>query len=269
MKPVRTAALAFITALAAGSAFAQSTTVQPTDDWDMTRDPSKKLVLAHVGLTSGLMIATRCMDGRFDVLLAGLPPAPGRDLTRPLALGWDGEVGGPSTWNITTDRSVVLASFPAAAARRLRLGGRLQVSIPNGASDGRTLRHDVELPLSSAAIEETLTACGKPLVDPRDAFLPDVPASGLSAPARWARPPRPSYPSSSRYASGYAVATCLTQPDGKLGDCVIESEHPSDGRFGEATLSATRRAEVTIDGEEKGRYTPRMISFRTNFMMRP
>lgn len=267
MKSILTAGLAAIGLLAAGSGAAQPTTNQSVEDWDMTRDPSKKLVLAHIGLSSGLMIATRCMNGRFDVLLAGLPPAPGRDLTRPLSLGWDGDVGSPSTWNVTTDRTVVLASFPAASARRLREGGRLQVSVPNGASDGRTLRHDVELPSSSAAIEETLTACGRPLVDPRDALLSDVPAGGLSAPARWSRPPRPNYPGSSRYASGYAVATCVTQPDGKLGDCVIESEHPSDGRFGEATLSAARRAEVVIDGEERGRYTPRMVSFRSTFIM--
>lgn len=265
--PIRTAIIAVAGLLTAGAAMAQGTTAPSTDDWDMTRNPSKKAVLAHIGLSSGLTIATRCLDGKFDVMFAGLPAAPGRELTRSLTLTWDEKPERGSTWNVTTDRTVAVADYPAATARQLREGGRLRVTVPNGAGPGRNLTHDVELPPSSAAIAETLSACGKPLEDPRDALLPDVPAGGLSAPAVWARAPQITYPSSSRYAAGYAVVTCVTQADGMLDDCVIESEHPTDGRFGEAVLRSLRRARVDIPGHEAGRLPPQMVGFRATFVM--
>ena len=40
-----------------------------------------------------------------------------------------------------------------------------------GGGEGRNLRHVVTLPPSAAAINEVLTACGKPLTDPRDAEM--------------------------------------------------------------------------------------------------
>lgn len=253
--------------LAASSVLAQSASTPPVDDWDVTRDPGKKAVVAHVGLTTGLVIATRCLNGRFDAMFAGLPAAPGRGLTRSLTLAWDDEPERATTWNVTTDRTVAIADYPASTARRLREGGRLRVTVPNGAGPGRNLTHDIELPASSAAISETLTACDRPLVDPRDALLPDVPDGGLSAPAQWARTPRMNYPSNARYAAGYAVLTCITQPDGALGQCMVESEHPMDGRFGEEALKGARSARVTIPGEERGRYSPRMVAFRATFIL--
>lgn len=267
MKSILVASLTVAGVLAAGPVLAQSMTTTSNDDWDITRDPSKKLVAAHIGLTSGLTIATRCLNDRFDVMLAGLPAAPGRDPTRSLALAWDEKPEKRSTWNATTDRTVAIADYPAATARKLREGGRLKVTIPNGAGPGRNLTHDVELPPSSAAIAETLTACGKPLEDPRDALLPDVPAGGLSAPAVWSRAPRVAYPNNPKYVTGYAVVTCVTQPDGSLADCVVESEHPMDGRFGEAVLQSTRRARVTIPDHEVGRFPPQMVGFRVTFMV--
>lgn len=265
MRTIATTGLALI--LIGSQAIAQTAPPLAGDDWDMTRDAREKRIIAHLGLSTGLVIATRCWDDRFDVVLAGLPPAPGRGATRPLTLGWDGEPPDTETWNVTTDRAVALASFPSATARRLREGGRLRVTIPDGAGPGRNLVHDVELPASSAAIGETLSACGKPLVDPRDALLPDVPESGLSASAVWTTAPRPRFPEGSRYASGYAVVTCLTQPDGRLDDCVIESEHPGDGRFGESTLDSTRRARIDIPGETRGSFPRRMVAFRTTYML--
>lgn len=247
------------------SMIAASPVVAQDDDWDMTRDRPKRLVSAHITLSSGLVLAARCMGGRFDALIAGLPAAAAGGETRTLRLtiGDDDEYG--STWNVATNRTVAIADYPAAMARSWRKGGRFQVAIPGGAPNGGTLRHDVTLPASSAAIGETLTACGKPLEDARDALLPDVPAGGLSAPAVWSRPPRPQYPIEFKYAGGYAIITCINQPDGVLGECVVESEHPQDGGFGDSALRAARRSQVEIPGETRGSYTPRLIGFRTIF----
>ena len=235
------------------------------DDWDLTRDPEKKLVSATVMLSSGLVLAARCLDGRFDAVMGGLPEAPEGASTRTLQLTVRDGDAYPSTWNVTTNPRVAVSDYPAATARSWRTGGRFQVGIPGGAPDGRTLRHDVTLPASSAAIGEALTACGKPLEDARDALLPDVPSSGLSAPAIWSRAPRPEFPSQERYSGGYAVVTCLNQPNGFLGNCVVESEHPHDANFGRAAVRAARRAQVEIPGETRGNYTPRLIGFRTVF----
>jgi hypothetical protein len=46
---------------------------------------------------------------------------------------------------------------------------------------------------------------------------------------------------------------------------VIETEHPGDGRFGDAVLSAARNATVAYDGDQPT--GPRMMAFRVNFIM--
>lgn len=237
------------------------------DDWELVRQPDEKSVLAFVPMTSGLAIGFRCVDGDYGAVIAGLPEAGRRDQTRTLRIKiGDGEFT-DTRWNVTTDRAVAIADYPAPLARRMRAGGLVSIVIPGGAEGGRNLRHELDLPVSSAAIDETLNACGRPLTDPRDALLPEIEADGLPDGVTWARPPRPRYPSMTRYAQGYAVLSCLVRPDGGTRDCVVESEFPTNAGFGRNALRGAEDARVNSPGEIPGQYAPRIVAFRVTYRM--
>lgn len=229
-------------------------------DWDLHRDDEG--VLAFTTYDSGLAIAFRCRDQAFAAVAAGLPPS--REARRRLVLRFKDEEPYPSMWTSTTDNTVAVADYPAPLARQLRQGGTLRLTVPRGAGDGRDLTHVVELPPSNAAIDATLTECGRPLVDPRDALLEAVEGEGLSGGATWARQPRIRFPDT-RYAAGSAVLSCLAWEDGRLTDCVVESEHPQDGGFGEAALRGVRRARADLP-EDAGP-GPHRVGFYVGFRM--
>jgi hypothetical protein len=166
---------------------------------------------------------------------------------------------------VTTDRTAALADYPAPLARALRQGGPVSIVIPGGAGDGRNLRHELVLPASTAAVDETLSACSRPLVDPRDELLPDIGENGLPGGVTWARSPRPYFPATN-YAQGYAVLSCVVQPDGGLDQCEVESEFPLDGGFGRTALRAMPPARIVSPGEPPGQYAPRIIGLRINYV---
>lgn len=243
--------------LAAAPAAAQDAAA---GDWDLHRDG--EVVLAFTTYDSGLAIAFRCRDDAFAAVAAGLPAS--REARRRLVLRFQDGEPYPSMWTNTTDDTVAVADYPAPLARELRQGGTFRLTIPDGAGDGRDLTHVVELPPSNAAIDAALTACGRPLVDPRDALLAAVEGEGLSGGATWARRPRVEFPET-RYAAGSAVLSCLAWADGRLTDCVVESEHPHDGGFGEAALRGARRARVALPGDAGP--GPHRVGFYVNFRL--
>lgn len=253
--------LAALTALAmAGPAAAQS------GDWDIHRNEDNKSLMAYTYFTNGLVIAFRCVDGSFGAIVSGLPPS--RQERQTLRLQFREEEAYDSGWSTTTDPTVAVGDYPAPLAREFRQGGDLRLTVPRGAADGRNLQFAVELPPSGAAIDEVLTACDRPLVDPRDAELDAIGDGGLPTGLVWTRPPRPSFPLRSNYADGFVVTTCLTNPDGSLRDCQIEMQHPEDSEFGEATLRAIRSARVG-SGEQPGEPVPtNRVGFRTVYRMR-
>lgn len=235
-------------------------------DWDVHRDDRQKLHIVFSALDNGLTLAVRCADGNLQALLTGLPEPEARRETRTLQVAFGEDEFEHQTWNIAMNRAVALSERPAPFARKLREGGRLQIRVPGGAEGGRHLRYDLSLPASSAAIDDVLTTCRKPLVDPRDAQLRDLPEDGLPSGVTWRQAPRPEFPVT-RYARGFAVTSCLTSEDGRLRDCVIESEHPGDGGFGEAALRGIRPAIVNQPPSPDGVFRPVMVQFRSNFVM--
>jgi hypothetical protein len=246
--------------LGAGATAAQDAAVEA--DWDLMRDEAKKTTIAYVSTTAGLMIATRCMDGDYSALLSGLPEFPQGQRTRALRLTFRDEDESEWRWNVTTDPTSAVADFPAPFARQLRKGGRLQIRIPDGAGPGRNLRYDLTLPPSGGAIDQTLTACDRPFIDARDQGLKAVNESGLPADVHWRRQIRPIFPET-RYAEGFVTVSCVAQPSGQLTECLVEAEHPGDGRFGEAVLRAAPNARIVYDVPPT---EPGMIAFRVNFM---
>lgn len=235
-------------------------------DWDMLRDPDNKLTMAYTQFDSGLGIAARCVDESYEAIITGLPPA-GEGETRVLQVAFDDDHLHPQRWNIAVNDTIAVSELPAPFARKLREGGRLRVMIPGGAEGGRNLMHDLTLPASSSSIDETLTACERPLTDPRDAELEALPEDGLPANLSWSRRPRPTFPSPSRYGRGFATVLCLTSPDGSLRDCSVEAEHPQDGGFGDAALRATRRARITNIDDPAAPVPLRRVLYRNMFVM--
>lgn len=234
-------------------------------DWDLLNDPGRKLVVAYIGFDNGLTLATRCADGGFETLVTGLPPA-GRATRRPLRIAFGEEELVNSQWSVATQDTVAVADLPAPFARRMRAGGRLRILVPGGASDGRNLMYDLQLPASAAAVDHTLTACGRPVTDPRDAELDTLPDEGVPGNLAWAVRPTPTFPNT-RYARGFAVITCMTNPDGRLRDCTIESEYPRDGGFGDATLAAARRGRVENLAEPGGPVPAGQALYKVNFIV--
>jgi len=257
------ALLPLIAVASAGGALAQDA----TDDWEVIRQPEQKTVMAFVPMDSGLTIGFRCVDGVYGAVIAGLPAATRNTRTRVLRIARGDDHTHDTVWNVTTDPTVAVADYPAPLARELRTGGPVSILIPNGAEDGRNLRHNLVLPASSVAIDETLAACNRPTVDPRDDLLPEIEEGGLPRGVTWGVQPRPRYPRTS-YAEGSAVLSCVVQPDGGLEQCVVESEFPVDGAFGRAALAGIDNARIVSPGETPGQYAPRMIAFRNIFRMR-
>ncbi|WP_312144134.1 hypothetical protein [Brevundimonas sp.] len=261
-------ALILVTALAyaipgAAPAQAKDATQEAAADWDMARDPERKLTLAHTVFDNGLGIGARCMNGSFQVLISGLPPA--TDATRQLRIAFGDDDFDDQRWNVAENPEVAISDRPSPLARDMREGGKMQIIVAGGAEGGRNLRYVMDLPASSAAIDETLQACDRPLVDPRDAELDALGDDGLPMNIEWAQQPEPIYPQGRTYTRGFATVTCLTQPDGRVRDCVVETEHPINGGFGRAALDATRRAR--LKSKDGGEVPLGMIQFRTNFMM--
>lgn len=251
------------TVLSLPPAQAQEAAQNAAPDWDVIRDADKKLTFAHTVFDNGVGIGARCLNGSFQVLISGLPPA--IDATRKLKIAIGNDDFAEQRWNAAENPAIAISDRPSPLARDMREGGKMQIIVPGGAEDGRNLRYVLDLPASSAAIDEALQACDRPLVDSRDAELKALGDDGLPLNIEWARRPQPTYPEGRTYTAGFANVTCLTQPDGRVRDCVVETEHPIDGGFGRAAIDATRRAR--LKSKEGGDVPLGMIEFRTSFTM--
>lgn len=251
-------------------ALALASAVQAQDvapDWDATNDPSRELTAASSSFSSGLSIAFRCRGNRYDALIVGLPLATGEIETRTIGMQFGEKPMRDARWNVGSNPGVLVSDLPARLAREFREGGQLQLLARGVGEGGANLRYVMDLPASGAQIDRTLEACGRPTIDPRDAEIADLGDNGLPGGFSWANAPEPSYPRGPTFERGFATISCLNQADGRLRDCVVESEHPLDGGFGEAALRATRRARVQSTEDPRAVLPTRMVIYRTNFRM--
>lgn len=236
------------------------------DDWDLRRE--RDLTVADAIFDNGVGIGVRCQDGGFGVVIVGLPEASAGD-RRTLSIGFGDREPYSQTWITSTNPRVAYAMRPAPFARRLREGGAMTLVVPDGAGPGRNLRYELDLPPSRAAIGSVMETCGVPAVDPRDALLSDGEADGsLPSDLTWARRPLPDFPSkawSNRVGGGLAVISCLTQDDGRLDNCIVESEHPMGAGFGQEALRAVRRSRVRASAGDAGSIGRQYIIFSMSF----
>lgn len=238
-------------------------------DWDLIVQPENRLTAAHTVYDNGILLATRCHRGVFQMMIGGLPEAPpAHDLQsaqRTLGIGIGDKPITDHRFMIGQNRQTAFAQLPASLARKMREGGPMQIVVAGAGEEGRNLRYVLDLPPSNTAIDQTLADCRRPLVDPRDAELEALDDDGLPRNIQWSRAPVPDYPQGRTYTAGFAVVTCLARPDGRITDCVVETEFPADGGFGAAALRGARRGRLeNMDG---GPVPLTRVSYRTNFDM--
>jgi len=238
-------------ALAAVPALAQDA----GEDWDFGRDESRDLSIAAVTFQN-FGVAVRCVNDRLSVVVSGLPSGSGRR-----SLGWslNGAPDTMSQWVSARSSTSAFAVWPRSVATQLSHGGRLNVSVADGA---RVRRYEVDIPASQQAVGRVFEACGQSLTAPTDI----APSGESFAGLRWDRVPRPSLPNRSEsFEAGLAALQCTVQADGSLRACRAESEFPENGGFGRAAvLGAHRSGRVSsiIQGES---IAGRKITFVTNY----
>ncbi|WP_248120376.1 MULTISPECIES: hypothetical protein [unclassified Brevundimonas] len=269
---------ALLSLAAASPVLAQESTPQ-AEDWTLTSVPERKAVMATIDFTSGLAIAARCMDGVYDVLITGLPDAPRRDLSRELGIqAGDQTEPYTSVWTVGTQRNTAFSRLPAVVARDLAKGGKLQVIVPASPPNGRRTRYVMDLDTSSTAIEQTLTACGRPMVDPREARAREIDGNGqdgLPDTVQWQTVPRPTFPESVNGRSpleGYVVLSCVLTDTGQMTDCQTESEQPAGYNLWRSVERSLPRARLKLSEEAAAAGLTlggRMVRFSVNFKMEP
>lgn len=233
-------------------------------DWETHRDERRNLTAAYLPTTTGINILFRCEKGAFTGFLSGLPQQEGEQRTLEVAFG-DAPLR-PTQWTAGSEGTSAFSEFPAPFARKMREGGRFQVRVREGTEDGRPVRYVIDLPPSNVAIDQALQACDRPLVDARDAEIEAVGENGLPTALEWVQRPRPTFPNT-RYARGFATVSCIASPQGRARDCVIETEHPFDGRFGKATIDAMGAVRIRNRLNPDAEIPPSRFAFRANYIM--
>jgi hypothetical protein len=247
-------------------------TPTPALDWTVVRFTEEPTLIATAQFDNGIGLVARCMDGAYDVIINGLPPAGRRTLAREIGLQvGDDETEDTTVWTTGSDRGSAFSRIPARVARQLAKGGRLQIIVPAEREGGPRTRYVMELEPSSTAIERTLTACNRPLVDPRNETADGNGQDGLPNDISWVRQPRISFPAPVKDRMplrGYVTLSCLVQTEGRLGDCQIESEHPRGYNLGKAVEDGIRTGRVRQPADARAAGLPfegRMIIFTVAF----
>ncbi|WP_428149210.1 hypothetical protein [Brevundimonas sp.] len=206
------------------------------DSWELTERPG--IAMASVRYAGGQALAIRCAGGQVETFLAGAeaPAEPGR-----LELSFDDEAFQPQSWLSLQVGGVIHSMDPLLTARRLAASRRVSIRVP--ASDGRSLRYDLDLPQSADAITTVLERCGAPTEDPRDA-LPHVFLT-----EGWDRLPQPIYPDRAirDHMSGIVGLNCVTGTGGRVEDCRTDMVAPGGYGFEASAERATRDARLPVD----------------------
>jgi len=250
---------------------------EPPQDWAVAHRPEHDAVIAALEFTTGLSLVARCQNGVYDLILNGLPEAPANKPTRDLAIqvGDDGELK-TTVWTVGTQRTTAFSRIPAMVARDLAEGGKLQILVPSEREGGPRTRYVMNIEPSGAAIETTLTACGRPLIDLRQVRAEEIEGNGqdgLPPAVAWQTMPRPTFPDSVNGRSprlGYVVLSCVAEESGRLTECQIESEQPPGYNLGKAVERSLPRARLRLTEEGAASGHPlagRMIVFSSIFRM--
>ncbi|WP_409018774.1 hypothetical protein [Brevundimonas vesicularis] len=239
----------------------------PALDWTLTEFPERKALLATAAFDNGLTLATRCVNGVFEATVHGLREASG--LTRTIQITHEDSEPYDTSWIIGDKKDAAFSRVPVRFARTLAKGGQVQMRIAGERGQPAT-RYILDLPPSVSAVEQTLAACGKSMVDLRYDALGDE-NSTLPDGANWLRRPQPSFPTPSGQmmsTHGYVTISCGVRADGRPQDCLVESEYPAGFNFGRATLRAVEKGQIGPNDPTQTLPPNMTILFHVNFQMR-
>lgn len=260
------AVVAALMASAASSAYAQEA-APAGQDWVLAEVPERKAVVAMAEFDNGISLASRCMDGVFEVTLHGLPEVRGPSRTLQIAVGEEEPYD--TAWTVGQVRTAAFSRVPARFARELAKGGRLQIRVP-GQRGAPATRYIMELDPSGSAIEQTLTACGRSMVDLRYQSLGDEIEAGLPAGITWSSPPQVEFPSAVKGrvpTVGFVTVTCVARSTGSVEQCEVESEHPGGYKMGQSVVQAALRARLRSTERNVPIPDRRTIMFTTHFRL--
>ena len=210
------------------------------DDWDLGRDPGRRLTVAAVNFDS-FGVAVRCVDDVMSVVVSGLPVERRARIIRH-RIGDQPEMTG--SWVSAGDGSAAFSIWPAATAAYLSRGGRWVLEVPDGE---KIRRISADLPASPSAIGEVFAACGRTLTP---TSLVDEPSQEEFGILRWVRMPDVSVPSrggieaesgSRAEEAAMAALSCTVTARGALRACRVESEFPEGSGFGRAAVIRAHR----------------------------
>lgn len=251
MKHHLVAACIALTGVAAFPALAQNApapVVAATDGWDMETDAARKITLASIRYDSGAGLIVQCRDGELSTIILGLPATaapitPQNGVTtRRLETGALNELA-PVTWRSAPDGTSAMRSGDVRRIRDLKKGGRFIVRTVAAENDpARAIVFD--LPTDPSGLDQVLTACGRPLSDPRDA-LRDVSAF-VTVDQR-----HPGLDGGSLSGNGDMTYeySCIVAPAGRVRDCRVELMRPANPEYEARLLRSAPRARFDF-GED-------------------
>lgn len=274
--PATLVLLALLSGTLANSALAQSETPPTADaapieeepiDWILTEIPERKATLAVADFNNGLVLATRCVKDLFEVTIHGLPATD--SVTRTLQVTMDDMPAYSSDWIVSENKTGAFSRVPVRFARGLAKGGVLQIRVP-GARGKPATRYVLDLPPSHSAVEQTLAACGKSLVDLRYDTMEDESGSGLPQGIEWVTRPKPNFPPPTGLTMstvGYVTVSCGVSAALRPENCLIESEYPAGFSFGRATLRSVEGGQLRLTNPDAPLPPQTTILFNVNFRM--
>ena len=234
-----------VAALCASLAMPASAQDNEATDWQLNLMPRQRATAAVAEFDNGLTLVTRCVNRVFDVTIDGLPEANDRARLLQISVGESVRMRSVA-WTAGANKTSAFSRFPLALAHDLMRGGTIRIRMP--AQNGRpSTLYVMETEPSVAAIAETLTACDKPLMDPRNERVIEETLADLPFDVEWARLPIPSPDAVARienFQSTHVTVSCLTANEGRLTDCRIESAHPFNAIINRLVLDAARRGRL-------------------------
>lgn len=212
----------------------------PGDDWDLTVRPEHQLTAATLDFGDNLL-ALRCRAGVLDVLVSGVPASAGP--TRRVRVSAGAIADEEREWIAQAGQPVLGADEPQRLARQLRAGGELDLRVEPETEADRARRYRLPVPPSAGSIDAVLSACGVPLVEPRDLLRRVAVSEGPA----W-RILHVDYPTTQgalRARQGEVQLSCVVSAAWGLDDCRADVEEPEGVGFAGAALDAARRARLS------------------------
>ncbi len=244
MRLTHTLLAAAICALGASPTLAQ----QAAEDWDLTTNAEQQLTLATLDFGANIL-ALRCRAGELDMLLTGVPVSTGP--TRKVQVSAGAIAAEDQVWIAQPGQPVLGADEPARLARQLRAGGDLDIRLDPEDPTDRSRRYRLTAPASVAAVDAVLTACGKPLDEPRDLLV----RVNSGPETVWAERRPVDFPDNLDAINAVPAAvrvSCIIGDDWALRDCRADMETAPGHGFGASAVEGATgsRLEPPADGTD-------------------